>query len=126
MPSVNDRPGNPKMSCGCRWEGEYPTPGTSSSAVACWTLLRSRHADRRRCWLSLALDVVPRAGADAIACIDTWRVATLFLAEICVPSARGSLLIGFVLANLIGAREPAKVARTRRVIGNKEARDLRP
>jgi hypothetical protein len=39
----------------------------------------------------LALDVVPGTGADAIACIDTGRVATLFLAEIRVPSARGGL-----------------------------------
>jgi hypothetical protein len=36
-------------------------------------------------------DVVPRAGADTIARIDRRRVATLFLAEIGVPSACGGL-----------------------------------
>src|SRR4029077_10733343 len=36
----------------------------------------------------LALDVVPGSGADAIARIDTRLVASLFLADIRVPSAR--------------------------------------
>src|SRR5260370_17461279 len=60
----------------------------------------------------LALDVAPGAGADAIARIDTRLVATLFLAEIPVPSACGGLpaqRLGFVLAKLVGAREPPRL-----------------
>src|SRR5712671_2560541 len=62
----------------------------------------------------LALDVVPGAGADAIARIDTRLGTTLFLADIGVPSARGGLpaqRLGLVLTNLVGAGEPAKIAR---------------
>src|SRR5260370_38714203 len=75
----------------------------------------------------LALDVVPGAGADTIAPIDARLGATLFLAEIRVPSACGGLpaqRLGLVLANLVGASEPAKVARAGRVLGNEEAREL--
>jgi hypothetical protein len=75
----------------------------------------------------LALDVVPGAGADAIACTDTRRGAALFLAEIGVPSARGgspAYCLGLALANLVGAREPAKIAGAVRVLGNEEAREV--
>src|SRR5262249_47020779 len=75
----------------------------------------------------LALDVIPGAGADPIARIDARLVATLFLAEIGVPSACGgwpAQRLGFILANLVGAHETPKVARSGRVIGNEEAREL--
>ncbi len=44
-----------------------------------------------------------------------------------VPSARGGLPaqgLGLALAKLVGAREPAKVARAGRVLGNEEGREL--
>ena len=50
------------------------------------------------------------------------------MAEIRVPSARSGLpaqRLGLVLANLIGAREPAKVARPGRIVSDEEACDLR-
>src|SRR5262249_44535862 len=76
----------------------------------------------------LALDVVPGAGADAIARIDTRLGATLFLAEIRVPSPCGRLAaqrLSLVSASLCVPSEPAKVARGRGVVGNEEARELR-
>jgi hypothetical protein len=75
----------------------------------------------------LALDVVPGAGADASARIDPRRVAALFLAEIGVPRFRGggpAQRLGLGLAHLVGAREPAEIARAVRVLGNEEARGL--
>jgi hypothetical protein len=60
----------------------------------------------------LTLDVVPGAGADPIARIDARLVATLFLGEIGVPSACGgwpAQRLGFVLAYLVGAREPPRL-----------------
>src|SRR4051794_6299456 len=75
-----------------------------------------------------ALDVVPGAGADARARIDPRRVAALLLAEIGVPRALGSAAadrLGLGLANLVGACEPAKVAAAGRVLGNKEAGEIR-
>src|SRR5262252_1325874 len=75
----------------------------------------------------LAPDIVPGAAADAIARIDTRLVGTLFLAEICLPGARGGLpaqRLGLVLADLVGAREPAKITGAGRVVGNEEAREL--
>src|SRR5712671_4198907 len=56
-----------------------------------------------------ALDIEPGPGADAIARIDTRRIATLFLAQIGAPSAGG---VRAEVAGLIG------------VVGNKEA-DIR-
>jgi hypothetical protein len=51
----------------------------------------------------LALDVIPGADAGATARIDTRLVASLFLAEICVPSTRSGLAakrLGLALASL--------------------------
>src|SRR5262249_32906530 len=74
------------------------------------------------------LDVVPGASADARARIDTRRVTALFLAEIGVPRALGGGAadgLGLALAKLVGTRKAAKVARAIRVLGNKEARQIR-
>src|SRR5258708_31131580 len=110
-----------------RLEPRYPLHRERSLAGRCCGRADGRHADRRRCWRSATSNIVPRAAADAITRIDTRLVATLFLAEIRVPSARCSLpaqRLGFALANLVSASEPVKVARAGRVLGNEEAREL--
>ena len=64
----------------------------------------------------LTFGVVPGSGTDAVARIETRCSAPLFLAEIGVPRvieiepARGR---SGVLANLIGASDPAEIARAR-------------
>src|SRR5438552_5761755 len=70
------------------------------------------------------LDVEPGPGADAIPRIHARRVASLLLTEIGAPRASGvraaqGLSLG--LAHLVGAGEPAKIARLVGVLGNEEA-----
>src|SRR6516165_1704598 len=58
-----------------------------------------------------APDIVPGAGADATARIDTRLGAALFLAQIRAPSLRGgwpAYRLGLLLADLVGALKPAK------------------
>src|SRR5437870_5765042 len=70
------------------------------------------------------LDIEPGPGADAIPRIHARRVASLLLTEIGAPGASGvraaqGLSLG--LAQLVGAGEPAKIARLVGVLGNEEA-----
>ena len=74
------------------------------------------------------LGVEPGPGADAIPRIHARRVAALLLTEIGAPGASGvraaqGLRLG--LAHLVGAGEPAKIARLVGVLGNEEADDRR-
>src|SRR5437868_13043923 len=57
-----------------------------------------------------ALGIVPGSGSDAAASIDGGFVALLLLAEIGMPSmSAGARRLGEVLANPVGAREPAEI-----------------
>jgi hypothetical protein len=72
----------------------------------------------------LVLDVVPGPGAYAVAGIDARCGAFLLLAQIRAPRASripSAQSLGGVLANLVSAGESANIARTRRIVGNKEA-----
>src|SRR6516225_9660939 len=72
----------------------------------------------------LTFGIVPGPGTDAIARIQTRRSAPLFLAEISVPRVIEVEPAGGrsgILTDLIGARDPAEIARTRWVLGNEEA-----
>src|SRR5215471_8913260 len=75
-----------------------------------------------------ALDVEPGSRTDAIPRIHARGVAALLLTEVGMPSASGvraaqSLRLG--LAHLVGAGEPAKIARLVGVFCNEEADDRR-
>src|SRR5712671_1570880 len=70
------------------------------------------------------LDVEPGPGADAIPRVHARRVAPLFLTEIGAPSAGGVRAaegLSLALTHLVGAGEPAKIARLVGVRGNEEA-----
>src|SRR5204863_7521178 len=70
------------------------------------------------------LDIEPGPGADTIARIHARRVAALLLAVIGAPGAsgvRGAQSVSLALTHLVGAGEPAKIARLVGVIGNEEA-----
>src|SRR2546427_10797299 len=69
------------------------------------------------------LDVEPGPGTDAIPRIHARRVASLLLTEIGAPRASGVLAaqgLSLGLAHLVGAGEPAKIARLVGVHGNEE------
>src|SRR5262249_31893291 len=70
------------------------------------------------------LDVVPGAGADAVARVHARRIAALFLAEIGAPGfgrVRSAQGLRLLLAHLVGASEAAQVAGLVGVVGNEEA-----